>query len=162
MVMLTDLFTIWPDDEPFMPTRELVDKLIAHHPDYWGSGSPFGKPLNETRLGRMITQAAKVTSSRPHTQGPRGYLRKTLESAWHQLGIGRMNPDNPADPANPDTEWPQISGLSEKSGLSGLEETPTPPGGATRQPFCPGCGYYYASHDRHSDDCTASKQRDDR
>ena len=48
-----------------MPTRRLVTKLIAHNPDYWGADSPYGKPLTETRLGLLIDQATKVTSSRP-------------------------------------------------------------------------------------------------
>ena len=46
-----------------MPTRQLVTRLIVHNSDYWGSESPYGKPLTDTRLGLLIGQATKVTSS---------------------------------------------------------------------------------------------------
>ncbi len=36
MVLLTDLYAVWPKDEDFMPTRELVDLLVDHNPGYWG------------------------------------------------------------------------------------------------------------------------------
>ena len=61
--------SVWPEGEAFMPTRQLVSKLIAHNGEYWGSESPYGKPLTETRLGRLVSQASKVTSARPG--GPR-------------------------------------------------------------------------------------------
>ena len=87
MVVMIDLHAVWPDGEDFMPTRQLVTKLITHNPDYWGPGSPYGRPLTDTRLGRLMTQATKVTSSRIGGRGPRGYLRLTLEPVWHRLGI---------------------------------------------------------------------------
>jgi Protein of unknown function (DUF3631) len=126
MVMLTDLFTIWPADETFMPTRELVGMLIIHNPEYWGALSNYGKPLTETRLGRLVTQAAKVTSSRPGGRGPRGYLRSTLDPVWHRLGIGPIQPGAPGEPGEPGAEQAAIAGLSEFAGCTGLKEAPTP------------------------------------
>lgn len=88
MVMMNDLFAVWPADETFMSSRELVRKLIFHNPEYWGSDSPYGKPLTEHRLGRLVFQASKMSSNRPGGRGPRGYLRMNLEPVWHHLGIG--------------------------------------------------------------------------
>ena len=64
MVVMIDLHAVWPNGEDFLPTRQLVTKLITHNPDYWGPSSPYGRPLTDTRLGRLIDQATKVTSSR--------------------------------------------------------------------------------------------------
>ena len=105
MVMLTDLFAVWPDGEKFMPTRELVNKLIIHNPDYWGAESGYGKPLTETRLGRLVTQAAKVTSIRRGGVPPRGYLRSQLQPVWRRLGIPPSNnPTNLTNLTNPATK----------------------------------------------------------
>lgn len=98
MVLLTDLHHIWPHGEAgelLVPTRELVAALIAHNPDYWGLGSPYGKALTETRFGKLLSQAAKVTSCRPGGAGPRGYLRSQLVQVWHRLGIARCEPGEP-------------------------------------------------------------------
>jgi 5S rRNA maturation endonuclease (ribonuclease M5) len=103
MVMLTDLFAVWPVGETFMPTRELVHKLIFHNPDYWGTASGYGKELTETRLGRLVTQAAKVTSIRRGGVPPRGYLWSQLEPVWRRLGIAPLKqPDEPDEPDEPD------------------------------------------------------------
>ena len=53
-------------------TRVLVARLIFHNPEYWGENSSYGKALTDTRFGRMVTQATKVTSQRPGGRGPRG------------------------------------------------------------------------------------------
>ena len=87
MVLLIDLHTIWSDDERFIPTLDLVPRLIEHNVDFWGPDSPYGKALTEHRFGRMLSQAAKVTSQRPGGKGSRGFLRSQLEPAWRRLGI---------------------------------------------------------------------------
>jgi hypothetical protein len=133
MVMLIDLYAIWPECESFVPTRQLVDKLIWHNPDYWGTNSSYGKPLTETRLGRLVTQAARVTSCRPDTHGPRGYLRSQLQPVWRRLGIApHLQPGEPGKPGEPGADSSgDVSGLSGKSGLSGFKETPIQPGGGS-------------------------------
>jgi hypothetical protein len=128
MVVMIDLHAVWPKGEDFMPTSELVAKLIAHNNEYWGQGGPYGKPLNETRLGRLINEAIKATSIRPDTHGPRGYARSALEPIWRRLGIGPTKPGEPGAPGAPGAEQPPLSGLSEISGFSGLSGTPTEPG----------------------------------
>lgn len=93
LVVMRDLFAVWPPGEPFVPTRGLVDLLLAWH-DYWGPTGPLGKSLNETQLGRLINRATQsVRSIRPHTQGPRGYARASLEPTWRGLGLLSDNPD---------------------------------------------------------------------
>jgi hypothetical protein len=92
MVALTDLHAVWPKGTDFVPTGELVSKLIAHNSEYWGFASPYGKPLTEKRFAQLVAQASKVTSQRPGGAGRRGYLRSRLEPAWNRLGIGRTPP----------------------------------------------------------------------
>lgn len=87
MMALTDLYAVWPNDQPFVPTRELVDRLKAHNLEYWGPASTYGKSLTERRLGHLVSQSAKVTSQRPDTHGPRGYVRAEMVPAWKRLGI---------------------------------------------------------------------------
>lgn len=95
VVLMHDLHEIWTgggffDGQPFVATRELVNRLAFHNPEQWGDFSTYGKRLTETRLGRMITQVAKVHSTRIEHNGARGYLRPDLEAAWNRLGIGRI------------------------------------------------------------------------
>ena len=104
MVLLADLHRTWPDGEPFMPTRELVARLVAENPDYWGDRSNYGKALTETRFGKLLVQASKLTSRRPDSNGPRGFLRVQLEPVWHRLGIARIQPGRPGEPGAPGTE----------------------------------------------------------
>jgi hypothetical protein len=105
MVLMADLHAVWPNPEPIdgsvIPTRELVAKLIAHNPEYWGPGSSYGKALTDTRLGRMVAQASKITSQRPGGRGPRGYLRTQFDPVWHRLGIGRIQPGALGEPGEP-------------------------------------------------------------
>ncbi|MBC2591080.1 DUF3631 domain-containing protein [Rhodococcus aetherivorans] len=95
MVILHDLHEIWPEGTDFVPTQELVSKLIVHNPEYWGINSNYGKALTDTRLGRLVSQASKVTSQRPGGRGPRGYSRAILAPVWNRLGIGRNQPGAP-------------------------------------------------------------------
>src|ERR1700739_3725170 len=43
-----DLHAVWPDGMDFVPTRELVRRVVARNPDYWGSGSSYAKELTDT------------------------------------------------------------------------------------------------------------------
>ncbi|MFL0274311.1 DUF3631 domain-containing protein [Mycobacterium sp. SMC-19] len=94
MVIMIDLYAVWPAGETFVPTSDLVERLIAHNPDFWGQNSSYGKALTETRFGRIVVQAAKVTSSRPGGRGRRGYQRSMLEPVWKRL---RIEPGAPGE-----------------------------------------------------------------
>lgn len=90
MVMMRDLFQVWPDGKDFVPTAELVPKLIQHNADYWGIRSSYGKDLTPHRMGKLISQASKVTSKRPGGRGSRGYHRSELAPIWAKLGIEKI------------------------------------------------------------------------
>ena len=88
MVLLADLHAVWPEDEGFVPTHDLVSRVLVRNMGYWGAVSSYGKQLTEQRFGRLLSQSAKVTSSRPGGGGtPRGYLRSQLAPVWRRLGI---------------------------------------------------------------------------
>ncbi|MFQ2875111.1 DUF3631 domain-containing protein [Mycobacterium sp. MS3] len=125
MVMLTDLHTVWPEDQDFVPTRELVSKLILSNPEYWGVGSSYGKPLTDTRLGRMVAQASKITSVRPGGRGPRGYQKSDFLQVWHRLGIGRKEPGAPGYPGAPGADHNQVHRLNQ---VHQVETLPLEPG----------------------------------
>jgi hypothetical protein len=163
MVVMRDLWVIWPDGEKFMPTRQLVGKLIMHNPDYWSADSAYGKPLTEHRLGKLVSQAAKVTSSRIGGRGPRGYVRVTLEPVWHRLGIGRGAPGASGESGESGAEAAPVTACTGSTGCTGSTETPiatgaqlafTPPAGPDR---CPECGWHMPTQG-HRDDCSANEQ----
>jgi Protein of unknown function (DUF3631) len=88
VLVMHDLRKVWGDtSEAFLGTRELVNRLVYLNPEQWSQFSVYGKRLTETRLGRMITQVAKVHSTRLEHNGVRGYLRADLALAWKRLGI---------------------------------------------------------------------------
>ncbi len=90
MVMLQDLRLFWPadvGDDELVPTTTLVKQLIRNRPDYWGPNSAYGKSLTEHRFGRIIRQAAKVSSIRPGGRGPRGFTKAAFNNVWRRLGI---------------------------------------------------------------------------
>lgn len=82
MVLLKDLYDAWPDGEEFLSSKEMVDLLIAHNPDFWDAGSGYGRAINAQRLGRMLNQAAKIHSLRERRNGPRGFTRMQFQLAW--------------------------------------------------------------------------------
>lgn len=88
MVLLTDLCTIWPEGEAFVPSEDLIAKLVLHNPEYWGERSGYGKVLTPHRMAKMVAQASKVTTVRPGGRGKRGYSRAVLAPIWKRLGIG--------------------------------------------------------------------------
>lgn len=89
MVLLRDLYAVWPDHDELVPTNDLVEKLIAHNPDYWSAQSAYKKDLTGHRFGKLASQAAKATSQRPGGRGPRGFFRSQFEAAWGRLGISQ-------------------------------------------------------------------------
>jgi len=89
MLLMHDLRQVWPDSplETFLGSKELVNRLISYNRENWSQFSHYGKRLTETRLGKMISQVAKVHSQRDDRRGPRGYYRVDMERAWNKLGI---------------------------------------------------------------------------
>lgn len=87
VVLLRHLFEMWPEGETFYPTTALCHDLADLHPDEWGHGSPFGKPITAQRLGRMLATSYGVNTHRLDREGPRGYTRASLEPVWRRMGV---------------------------------------------------------------------------
>lgn len=87
VVLLNDLKAVWPEDEDFVPSEELVKLLVHHNRDYWGSNSNYGSKLTAQRLGRLINQATKRTSSRNERMGPRGFKKTDFTLAWSRTPV---------------------------------------------------------------------------
>jgi hypothetical protein len=142
VVLLTDLIEVWPDDQKFVPTRDLVAALIAHNPDYWGPDSPYGKALTGHRFGRMLAQAAKVTSQRPGGSGPRGFLRSHLEPVWKRLGIEKSEQRVPPRYASGESGFTDRSGGDDPAASASAVKTALTaliPRGVDHE-SCLGCG----------------------
>jgi len=87
LLLLRHLHDLWPQGETFVPTSSLVDWLALEHPEEWGDGSPFGKPITAQRFGRMLATSYKVNSTRLDRDGARGYVRAALLGPWQAMGI---------------------------------------------------------------------------
>lgn len=111
MVLIRDLWAVWPGDCEFMPTRELVSALIAENPTYWGEASAYGRALTVQRMGRLLVQSAKIRSSKD-ARDVRGYSRVALDRAWRRLRI------------TPSTEPPEPSESSNRREVGGSAEQP--------------------------------------
>ncbi len=85
VVLLDDLARIWPEESRFVRTPDLIRYLISCRPDYWGESSSFGKALTSQRLGRLLTQAAKIHSTK--LDGARGYTKESFAYVWRRMGI---------------------------------------------------------------------------
>jgi hypothetical protein len=100
MVMLTELYKVWPEHESFMRAGELVRLLIDENPDYWGINSSYGRSLTIQRLGRTLAQVKVRSSKNSHDQ--RGYQRSQFELAWRQSGVTpRSEPSKPSEASKP-------------------------------------------------------------
>ncbi|WP_176474988.1 DUF3631 domain-containing protein [Dietzia natronolimnaea] len=103
MLLVEHLADVWPEGEAFIPTARLLDALKHEHPEEWGEFSKLGRPLTSQAMGRMIAGKFGVHTSRPDTNGPRGYLFADLDPVLRRLGMGGPDkPDEPAEPAEPD------------------------------------------------------------
>ncbi|MGV7687137.1 DUF3631 domain-containing protein [Mycobacterium kansasii] len=143
MVVLTDLHAVWPDHDDLVPTRDLVGRLIAHNPDYWGERSSYGKSLTERRFANLVSQASKVTSQRPGGRGPRGFLRSQFRPVWQRLRIGSTPPGEPG--ASGETGEPGADSTLDRNRMHRDNrmhriEPDTPPNAVPVSPACRFCG----------------------
>lgn len=103
MLLAEHLADVWPEGEAFVPTSRLLEHLRRKHADEWGENSRLGRPLTSQAMGRMIAGKFGVHTSRPDTNGPRGYLFADLDPVLRRLGMrGPAEPDEVAEPAQPD------------------------------------------------------------
>lgn len=105
MVLLKDLHEVWQEGEPFLPTSRIIERLVAHNPEYWGELSAYGKRLTAQRMGRLIIQSTKVHSTK-NSSDIRGYTRDAFARAWRQLGIDPGNkPSQTVEAVEPSKPW---------------------------------------------------------
>lgn len=93
--LLTDLRTIWPGQERWTATADLLDSLHELDPEQWGDRARFSA-LTAKRLGSLLS-GFRVRSSHQDTshRGRRGYLLADLQPLW-----GRYldpSPENPSE-----------------------------------------------------------------
>lgn len=86
VVLLRHIFEVWPDGEKQVTAANLVDNLVATYPDTWGELSNFGKALTAQRMGRWLSQAYKIHSTKV-SSSKRAYLRVSFERAFEQSGL---------------------------------------------------------------------------
>jgi hypothetical protein len=105
VTLLSHIHELWTG-ETFIGTEELIDRLVDAHPELWGELSAYGKRLTAQRLGRMLTTHYKVQTSRPDSNGPRGYTRASLAPAFRRFGLDPSGElakvAEPAEPAQLD------------------------------------------------------------
>lgn len=112
VVLLRHLAQVW-DNEKFIPTEDIIERLVEAHPETWGEFSSFGKRLTPQRLGRMLSGNYKVHTSRPDSQGPRGYTAASLNTAARRFGLTLSNrPAELAQPAEPAATCPTCAEIS--------------------------------------------------
>lgn len=104
VVLLKDIHTVWGLEEAFIPTEELVERLVHHSPEMWGMASTFAKELSAQRLGRMLVKGYDIHSDRaPHGKRERGYQRSRFEPVFRAFRLGHSDElDEPDDPDDPD------------------------------------------------------------
>lgn len=110
VVLLKNIREVWEPSEAFVPSIQLLSRLIEHNPGMWSAASSYGKELNSQRLGRMLVTAFKLHSSR-QGDSRRGYFRNSLEIIWRRMGIAPLeqtdgtdraaNTDGPLNPISP-------------------------------------------------------------
>ena len=84
--LLADLRRIYETDErEFIPTAELIARLIGDDPEQWGEASIFGKALTSQRMGRMLVRGYRIHSSKDTDGNRRGYRRGQFSTAWRRM-----------------------------------------------------------------------------
>lgn len=84
--LLVDIRRIYDTDErDFIPTAELIARLIGDDPEQWGEASNFGKPLTAQRMGRMLVRGYRIHSVKNAEGNRRGYRRGQFSNAWRRM-----------------------------------------------------------------------------
>lgn len=132
VVLLDDLYALWPTEERFMNTEELLSSLKEFNKAYWskdGDSNPYGKDLTAKGLRSMIANAAKLTPRpeaydvapiQPSRGARRGYFRQAFVPLWRRLNISeRVDETAPVRPDESDAH--------SASGAEGQETAPDSP-----------------------------------
>lgn len=98
--LVKDLFGVFGAEPGFIPTVQLVAKLIRHNPDQWSISSFYGKNLTPQRFGQILARAYGLNSVRIGDSA-RGYHSDQFKRIWQQLGISPLEPTEPTEPTEP-------------------------------------------------------------
>lgn len=115
--LIRDIHQIFEaEGEDFLPTRQIVDRLIHDHPDRWSTMSHLKRDLTAQRLGRMLVKNFKVRAGKDG-KDVRGYHRGSFIRAWRAMGISDVprrldgsvsrKPSEPSEPSEPSPLWGQ-------------------------------------------------------
>ncbi|WP_082966721.1 DUF3631 domain-containing protein [Mycobacterium sp. 852002-51163_SCH5372311] len=179
--LLRDVRTAFGDRDR-MFSVDLVTSLTADEESEWRD--LWGKPLDQKRLAKELKRyGVRSNTIRIGDSRAKGYTvdgEDGLAQAWRRYlppVCTRDNRDNgdiagqPVTLSEPcrdirDTSVTPEMPTDQALFVDGTAVTPVTPidgqhppplAGATRRPFCPGCGTYYAVHHQHRNDCTAGK-----
>ena len=76
-VLLSDIRDV-VGGESFVPTADLVPRLIEHNPAQWSASNHYGRDLTPQRMGRLLANELGIRSTRNHAK-QRGYCVSVLE-----------------------------------------------------------------------------------
>jgi len=79
-LMLHDIKLVWPGDEPFVPSKTLLNLLLRRTESPWSEWRN-GKPLTEAGLARILKEFSIVPSHGPDKRS-RGYYRAHFDDPW--------------------------------------------------------------------------------
>lgn len=104
LALIDHIAEVWKPWETFVGSEDLVRRLIIAHPEVWGADSSYGRALTVQRMGRMLSSAYKVhTTRQPTDDRTRGYTARSLDAATSGLGLPPLGePDEPVEAAEPD------------------------------------------------------------
>jgi len=109
--LIRDLHELFDEQgADFLPTRDIVQHLIARHPERWSASSTFGRDLTAQRLGRMLVKNFTIRAGKD-IDDTRGYQRAVFTRAWRAIGLIdgsrrfaqtlSSEPSKPSEPAEP-------------------------------------------------------------
>lgn len=104
VVLLRHVHEVWPIGQEFSRTGDLVEALIASHPDVWGQESAYGKDLTAQRLGRMLVDHYGIRTGQADPadkNSPRGYRRVQFGAAERALTRSVGSSGAPVEPPEP-------------------------------------------------------------
>lgn len=85
--LLRDLHDVFKSSgADFLTTDQIIGELVDRHPERWGAASPFGRPLNAQRHGRMLVKNFSIRSGKD-SEDRRGYFRSLFVPAWRSIGL---------------------------------------------------------------------------
>jgi hypothetical protein len=98
LTLLKDLKAVWPQDDAFLGTADLIRLLADHAPEVWGEETRSG-----TISGKRLSQLLRAYRIRP-TQGQgktkRGYFLSDFRTPWATYVDPSADPSEASQPSN--------------------------------------------------------------